>query len=113
MKRLTFLFAVVLLPWSLTLSAQSTAVQGRVFDAETGLPIPFVNVALTAAGTGTMTNQKGEFQLKTEERPGRISVSFLGYGSKNIEITRGISQSIDIALEPRSIELLAAEVRPD
>lgn len=113
MKTLKFLVALALVPWSLALSAQSTAVQGRVFDAETGLPIPFVNVALTAAGTGTMTNQKGEFLLTTEERPGRISVSFMGYGSKNIEITRGISQFIDVALEPRSIELLAAEVRPD
>jgi hypothetical protein len=113
MKTLKFVVALALLPWSLALSAQSTAVQGRVFDAETGLPIPFVNVALTAAGTGTMTNQKGEFLLTTKERPGRISVSFLGYGSKNIEITRGISQFIDVALEPRSIELLAAEVRPD
>jgi hypothetical protein len=113
MKASTLFWVVILLPWSLVLHAQTTTVQGRVFDSETGLPIPFVNVALTAAGKGTMTNQKGAFKLSTEQRPGRLSISFMGYGTKNLEITRGLSQSVDVALEPRSIELLTAEVRPD
>ncbi len=113
MKASTLFWVVILLPWSFVLHAQTTTVQGRVFDSETGLPIPFVNVALTAAGKGTMTNQKGAFKLSTEQRPGRLSISFMGYGTKNLEITRGLSQSVDVALEPRSIELLTAEVRPD
>lgn len=113
MKASTLFWVVTLLPLSFVLHAQTTTVQGRVFDSKTGLPIPFVNVALTAAGTGTMTNQKGAFKLSTTQRPGRLSISFMGYGNKNLEISRGLSQSIDVALEPRSIELLAAEVRPD
>lgn len=113
MKARKLFVIFVLLPWSLLLHAQTTAIQGRIFDSETGAPIPFVNVALTAAGSGTMTNQKGEFKLTTEDRPGRLSISSMGYSSKNLEVTRGISQSMDVALEPRSIELLTAEVRPD
>ena len=78
MKASTLFWVVILLPWSFVLHAQTTTVQGRVFDSETGLPIPFVNVALTAAGTGTMTNQKGAFKLSTTQRPGRLSISFMG-----------------------------------
>ena len=103
MKARKLFVIFVLLPWSLLLHAQTTAIQGRIFDSETGAPIPFVNVALTAAGSGTMTNQKGEFKLTTEDRPGRLSISSMGYSSKNLEVTRGISQSMDVALEPRSI----------
>lgn len=109
-KNILLLFSLLICA---LLNAQTTEVKGRVFDAETGTPIPFVNVALTASGTGTMTNEKGEFSIGTNVRPGRISISFLGYSTKNLEIIRGISQTIDVALEPRAIELLAAEVRPD
>lgn len=113
MKALTLFCLIILLPWSFMVHAQTTTVQGRIFDSESGIPIPFVNVALTAAGAGTMTDQKGAFKLSTTGRPGRLSISFIGYGTKNIEIKRGHSQSVDVALEPRSIELRAAEVRPD
>ena len=113
MKAIRLLFALIILFVSWALNAQTTLVQGRVFDADTGTPMAFVNVALTAAGAGTMTNQKGEFKLATAERPGRLSITFMGYSSKSLEVTRGISQSMDVALAPRSIELLTAEVRPD
>ena len=107
------LYAIVCLGSSFQLTAQLTVVSGRVFDAESGAPLPYVNVAFTSGTEGTVTNEKGAFRLSTDERPGRLYVSFLGYNNQSHEVIRGIEQSVDIALEPRSFELLAAEVRPD
>jgi hypothetical protein len=93
--------------------AQTTQIQGRVFDAETGLPLPFVNIAFSGSGEGTTTNESGKYAISTDSRPGKLYASFLGYASQSIEVIRGIAQSKDIALETRNIELIAAEVQSD
>tara|TARA_B110000503_G_scaffold73059_1_gene112919 strand:+ start:15425 stop:17893 length:2469 start_codon:yes stop_codon:yes gene_type:complete len=92
---------------------QITEVEGRVFDASSGKSLPYVNVSFTATGEGTSTNENGAYSLKTARRPGMLIVSFLGYASQSVNITRGIAQQWNIALEPRQIELIEAEVRPD
>lgn len=107
------LYVIAFFGMGMQLSAQSTVVTGRVFDAETGAPMPYVNVAFTSGKQGTTTNENGRFRLSTEDRPGRLSVSFLGYNNQTYEVVRGVDQSFDVALEPRSFELLTAEVRPD
>jgi hypothetical protein len=93
--------------------SQFTEVQGRVFDASSGQALPYVNVAFSASGEGTATNEVGEYSLRTTGRPGMLYVSFLGYASQSVNITRDIKQQRNIALELRQIELIAAEVRPD
>ena len=95
---------------------QATVVTGRVFDAESGDPLPFVHVVFTGAGTGsgTTTNLDGTYRIATQlSRPGLLSVSFLGYATQEVEVRRGVTNKIDIALEPRNVLLAAAVVRPD
>ncbi len=97
-------------------SGQTTVALGRVFDGETGEPLPFVHVVFTGAGAGagTTTGLDGTYRLATDaSRPGLLSVSFLGYATQQLEIRRGIVNRVDIALEPRNVLLMAAEVRPD
>lgn len=93
--------------------AQTTEVHGRVFDASTGEALPYVNVVLGAGANGTMTNPEGEFTIATDGRPGRLVVTCLGYTSQSFAVVRGISQQINISLEPKAFDIGAAEVRPD
>ena len=93
--------------------SQTTRVTGTVFDGTTGEPLPYVNVSFTGPGTGTVTRPDGSYEISTEERPGRLAVSFVGYAPQSIDINRGVDSRLDIALEPREILLAAAEVRPD
>ena len=93
--------------------SQTTVVSGRVFDGETGQALPYVNVSFAGTSIGTMTNTKGYYELASEDKVNRIVVSFMGYASQSISIQKQVKQKIDIALEPRSIALAAAEVRPD
>ena len=99
----------------LTAAVSSAQVRrlGRVFDALTGEALPYVNVVLGSGENGTMTDAQGQYILATADRPGRLSVTFLGYASRSFAVVRGISQQINISLEPRAFDLGAAEVRPN
>ena len=102
------LIAISFVSWS-----QTTIVSGRVFDGETGQALPYVNVTFAGTTIGTMTNIKGVYQLESEKKVNRIVVSFMGYSSQSISIQKQVRQRIDVALEPKSIQLATAEVRPD
>ena len=110
--RLASAFAALVLTATVS-SAQVTEVRGRVFDALTGEALPYVNVVLGSGENGTMTDAQGQYILATADRPGRLSVTFLGYASQSFAVVRGISQQINISLEPRAFDLGAAEVRPN
>lgn len=92
---------------------QTTRVSGRIFDALSGAPLPYVSVVFSAAGDGTMTDENGQFELSTTSRPGRLSVAYLGYAGQSFDVLRGQEQHIDIGLEPRAFDLGTVEVRPD
>lgn len=91
-----------------------THVSGRVFDGNTGMPVPFANVSFVGSTLGTMTDMDGWFALGAgETKVTRIAFSCLGYQSQTIAIQRGVAQSLNVALESRQVELGAAVVRPD
>jgi hypothetical protein len=93
--------------------AQTTEVSGRVFDVQSGKPLPYVNIVFGASTTGTITDENGAYSLSIEGRPGRLNIAFLGYVSQSLEVIRGIKQRMDVSMEPRAFDLNAAEVRPD
>lgn len=104
------------LGWNIVIGSawgQVTQVSGRIFDAESGVALPYVNVSFSGSGEGVASNAKGVYFLSTSNRPGRLTASFLGYETQSVELIRGITQVRDIALEPRNISLNAAEVRPN
>ena len=104
---------LICLSFSLLLSAQTTSVEGHIFDGDTGSPLPFVTVSFRGVSIGTTSDSDGNYSLKTEDKVSKITISFLGYQSQTISIQRGVPQKIDVALEPKRIELAVAEVRPD
>ncbi len=67
------------------------AYEGVVTDANTGKPIPFVNIGIVDRGIGTITNEEGEFLLEFRpreiEKGDIIRISSLGYLPREIPIT--------------------------
>ena len=108
-----FSLVVFFLGISSQLLAQTTSVSGRIFDGETGEPLPFVTVSLVGTNVGTMTDTDGHYSISTDEKVSRIFASFLGYQAQTIQIQKQVAQKLDIALEPKRIELAVAEVRPE
>ncbi|HTH58204.1 MAG TPA: TonB-dependent receptor [Cyclobacteriaceae bacterium] len=83
-------------------------IRGSVKDKDTGEPIAGVNIIVKGTIAGTITNLKGEFELKlSSEFPLTITASFIGYRSEEATVTNS-GQRIDFSLSPSSI--LGAEV---
>ena len=57
--------------------AQELTLQGRVVDAETGEPLPYVNIR-ASEGKATLTNVEGEFKFQVGEEE-VVTFSFVGY----------------------------------
>ncbi|MES2221459.1 MAG: carboxypeptidase-like regulatory domain-containing protein [Acidobacteriota bacterium] len=105
MKQILFL---VLISISITLSAQTGVIKGRVIDSKTLEPLPFANVFINNTTIGTTTDADGNFILKNINRPSvfDLIVSFVGYQS--------VKQKISLSEESLTlgeIELIASETK--
>jgi len=77
-------------------SAQNIDVSGNVKDP-TGLPIPGVNVIVKHTNIGTITDFDGNFSVTNVEIGSTITVSYIGYITKEIVVVD--SSRLTIQLE--------------
>jgi hypothetical protein len=79
--------------------AQETIVKGKITDANSGDPIPYVNVIFQETTVGATSDFDGNYELRTTSPTDSIVVSYIGYKVKKKAVTIGISQVINIQLE--------------
>ena len=91
--------------------AQETIVTGKVTDANSGDPIPFVNVIFKGTTTGATTNFDGIFTIKTLAFIDSVSASFIGYKVKTKAIKRGVRQTINFQLVEDVVNLQEVVVK--
>ena len=88
--------------------AQST-ISGTVKDGGTGEALAGVNIIVKGRIIGTITDTKGQFSLKVSQAPPfTLSLSFIGYGTQDIEIKDANTTGLEVALAEQS--LLGQEV---
>lgn len=78
--------------------AQETIVQGKVTDASSGDPIPFVNVVFRGTTIGTTTDFDGNFLVKTHQRVDSLVASYVGYRVRSKAIVPGTKQTVNFQL---------------
>ena len=94
--------------------AQTTRVRGKVFDAETGEPIPFASVYFDGTTIGVSTDLEGHFSLETRSPEAKVlSASLIGYFSESHKVTPGSFSEHSFYLKPDISQLNAALVKPD
>ena len=105
------IFSSVLLQMQLGYERQDLdafEIRGQVTDAETGLPLPGVNLFLNQTQKGTATDRNGNFEIKNIE-PGNYTlvISMVGYelAHQFISIPFSESQPLSISLTPTIAEL--------
>ena len=95
------LLSLLLLLSSLHIQAQQKQVNGRVVDAETGDPLPYVTIYL-GPGRGTLTNEEGNFSICAVDGE-VVTIQSIGYKTvkfvcselpKNISLTP-LSQTLN------------------
>lgn len=89
--------------------AQNASLRGRVVDAVSNEPLPFVNVIVSGTTVGTITDIDGNFVL-TGLTPGfvRIEASFVGYRraiSSEVEVSAARVNSIEIQMEEQKEQI--------
>ncbi len=94
------------------LFAQETTVKGKVTDANSGDPIPFVNVVFKGTSIGATTDFDGNYLITTSTPRDTIFVSYIGYKPKHKKIVKGISQTIDFQIQEDTQQLDEVVVRP-
>lgn len=88
-----------------------TKVSGKIFDAVTREPLPFVNVIFKSTGTGATTDIEGNYTMTTSAQADSIVVSYVGYNKVTRAIKNNVTQEVNIGLT-QGIELITVEVRP-
>lgn len=85
--------------------SQETTITGKVTDANSGDPLPFVNVILQGTTSGSNTDFEGNYKIKTTTPSDTIIVSYIGYKTRKKPVVRGIQQVINFQIEEQATNL--------
>lgn len=94
------LLLALLLPWGL--AAQWAVVRGTVTDAETGDPLPGVEVMVKNTRQGTVTDFDGKYTLRDVPRQAVLIFKYLGYKTREIPVTGPV---INLRMQPQAEQL--------
>ena len=78
---------------AMLLHAQPQAISGKVFDAETGGSLAFVNIVINDSRQGVSTDIDGKFRVSSYETVEFLKLSYVGYESLNylvVDDTEGL-----------------------
>jgi len=104
----SMIFLVGLLMSTGATYAQTGSIEGRVTDAESGEPLPGVNVILRGTNIGAATRSDGTFALEdVTTGTYTLRASLVGYrtAQRTVTVEQGQITRIDIELAERDIEL--------
>ncbi len=96
------------------LHAQRTVISGRVTDAVTLEPVPFVNIGFMKSPAGTISKIDGTFYISALNSTvgDTLIFSSIGYDLQRIRIEKGTTQELNVSLTPLSTQLEEVIVRP-
>ncbi|MFC2176061.1 TonB-dependent receptor domain-containing protein [Bacteroidota bacterium] len=93
-----------------SVSAVGQELSGTITDANTGEPLFGANVSVTGTAIGATTDFDGNFKFIVGQKPPfQISVSYIGYKKKEMEITS--LEPIRLKLETDAITLKGVEIK--
>ncbi|MBC3758071.1 carboxypeptidase-like regulatory domain-containing protein [Hyunsoonleella sp. SJ7] len=100
--KINLLFALFL--FSIGIAMAQTKVSGYVFD-ETDEPVSFANVIFTGTSEGTITDENGKFYLESDETRDGLTVSFLGYHTLKVPLTKKVNYNLKFTLKEEASQL--------
>lgn len=103
-QSLLFAFSILFI---VSFAQAQTKVSGKVFDAQTNMPVIGASVVIENTNKGVTTDVEGRFFIEVKDKSNvSLTVSSIGYASKTLsDIVPNGEQTIEVALEPQSNEL--------
>lgn len=103
MKKLTIVFATLLLIAGSVLSAQNIRVSGTVTEQETGLPLPYVSIMVKGTTTGVNSLDNGTYTINAAPNA-TLVFSFVGYKTVEVSVNNRARIDLELAQEAQSLE---------
>ncbi len=88
---------LILLFFGIFSAFSQTKVSGYVYD-KNNEPVAFSNVIFKGSSVGTITNEDGKFYLESDERWEALQVSFIGYETVDIELTKRVTYDLNVVI---------------
>ena len=110
--KLNFLFSLFLCLLTLGSAAQITRVSGKVYNSIENEVMPFVTVVGVGTNEGCVSDIDGKFSFQITGPVDSIRSIYVGYKAKTIKVKSGITQIINIPMEPRSIDFAVVDILP-
>lgn len=91
------ILTLVLLFVSVSFMSAQTKVSGMVVD-NTDMPIPYANVVFKGSKIGVVSNEDGRFYIEAPDNYDTLLVSFVGFPTKEVKLTKSVSYDFKIVL---------------
>ncbi len=92
--------------------AQETVIKGKVTDANSGDPLPFVNIFFKNTTIGVTTDFDGNYELKSSSPTDTLMATYVGYKPRKKAIEKGRTQTVNFQLEEDVTRLQEIVIRP-
>ncbi len=83
---------------------ESFPITGKVYDDDTGEPLPGVNIIIKGTQTGTVTDVYGYFSVEADDEEAVLQVSFLGYISQEVAVNKSVPAEIRLLPDVLGLE---------
>lgn len=112
MKKIVIFLVFTLIIGCIAFS-QNTVVSGKITDKKTGEILPFVNITVNVKSShfsGTMSDDKGEYYIKTSLPFDTIIFQFIGYETLKVPVSSRQIQKLDVSLTAQTTTLQEVRV---
>ncbi|MBL7887573.1 MAG: carboxypeptidase-like regulatory domain-containing protein [Flavobacterium sp.] len=99
-NKIIFRFLFLLL--AVTTGFSQTKVSGVVVDKK-NQPVPFASVIFKGSTEGIVSNEDGRFYLESNKNYSVIEVSFYGYVTREVELTKNVTYEMKIVLNEEEV----------
>lgn len=110
-KRLRFYNLFILFLFGFMAYAQEYTISGKVYDADSKEPLPFVPVIIKGTTVGTSTDFDGNFTIKTTKLGDSLVSTYVGYKRLSRPIKREENQNVNMPMVLEGINLLEVVVK--
>lgn len=81
-----------------------TKVSGYVYDSNKQ-SVPFANIVFVNSTIGTITDENGKFYMESDQNHSNIKVSFIGFETKTIKLSKRTTYNMEVVLEEEAASL--------
>ncbi|WP_299255876.1 DUF5686 and carboxypeptidase-like regulatory domain-containing protein [uncultured Aquimarina sp.] len=81
-----------------------TKVSGHVYDSNKQA-VPFANIVFVNSTIGTITDENGKFYMESDQNHNSVKVSFIGFETKTIKLSKRTTYNMEVVLEEEAASL--------